>query len=266
MATKTVLINSVLVVAVISLVAGCGGPMTGATAKPTPSVAHDLPAYSGPKAKVAVAEFEWKVGSKGGGATLTGPNGQVYSWRVDEYQGYTTGLRDMLTTVMVQSKRFRVLERLNMSSIKSEIALQEEGMTDQSGIQKGHVQGVDLLIMGAVTGWEPDASGKKIGLGGYGLPGVLGGGRIGSKKSKMALDIRIVDTRTSEVLSATRVEGEAKDFKWGVGGGGIISSALLGGGLSSYKNTPMEKAIRVCLNEAVKYISQNTPQEYMKYN
>jgi curli biogenesis system outer membrane secretion channel CsgG len=40
-----------------------------------------------------------------------------------ESSGYTTGLRDMLTTAMVQSKRYRVLECQNMDSLKSEMAL-----------------------------------------------------------------------------------------------------------------------------------------------
>jgi len=80
----------------------------------------------------------------------------------------------------------------------------------------------------------------------------------------MALDIRIVDTSTSEILASTRVQGQASDI-----GGGIMAGFMghwgLGGGLSAYANTPMEKAIRVCIIEAVKYISLQIPPEYYKY-
>lgn len=205
-----------------------------------------LPPYSGPKAAAAVAKFEWKAG---------------YDYR----HGEPTGLRDMMSTVLVQSKRFRVLERAEMGSIKDEIGLSEEGYTEKKTAKKrGKVKGADLLIVAAVTGWDPGTSGTSggIGIGNWrGLGGIMGG----IKKSSMAMDIRIIDTETSEVLAATRVEGEATDFNLGGFGGGIIGTVGLAGGLSTYSKTPMEKAIRVCIYEAVKYIAYNTPEEYFKY-
>ena len=83
-------------------------------------------------------------------------------------------------------------------------------------------------------------------------------------KAHMALDIRIVDTSTSEVLAATRVQGQATDVAGGVGLG-FLGGWALGGGLSGYANTPMEKAIRTCIVEAVNYISQSVPANYYKY-
>jgi curli biogenesis system outer membrane secretion channel CsgG len=82
-----------------------------------------------------------------------------------ESYGYTTGLRDMFTTAMVQSKRYRVLERQNIDSLKSEMALTGSGYTDKTGVTKGAVKGADLLVMGAITGWEPGTSGGGGGLG-----------------------------------------------------------------------------------------------------
>ena len=80
----------------------------------------------------------------------------------------------------------------------------------------------------------------------------------------MALDVRIIDTSTSEVLSATRVQGSASDIAGGIGMG-FFGSWGLGAGLSGYANTPMEKAIRVCIIEAVKYIAQTVPPTFYKY-
>jgi curli biogenesis system outer membrane secretion channel CsgG len=80
----------------------------------------------------------------------------------------------------------------------------------------------------------------------------------------MALDIRIIDASTSEVLAATRVQGQASDIAGGVGAG-FLGSWGLGVGLSGYANTPMEKAIRVCILEAVKYLSLTIPVGYYKY-
>ncbi len=227
-----------------------------------------LPPYNGPKARIAVADFEWKVG--GGSTTkISGFGvGQGITIQHSEYAGYATGLRDMLTTALVQSGRYRVLERQNIDSLKQEMALARTGYTDKSGIKKGGIKGADLLIMGAITGWEPGASGKGGGLGGgyLGKAAAIWAGISGAvKKSKMAMDIRIVDTHTSEVLAATRVEGEAKDVNFGAALGALTGSGGMSGGLGAYAKTPMEKAIRTCIYEAVKYIVAHTPKEYMKY-
>jgi curli biogenesis system outer membrane secretion channel CsgG len=82
-------------------------------------------------------------------------------------------------------------------------------------------------------------------------------------KSHMAMDIRIIDTSTSEILAATRVQGQATDMAGGIMAG-FMGSWGLGAGLSGYANTPMEKAIRVCIIEAVKYIATATPPGYFK--
>jgi len=104
-----------------------------------------------------------------------------------------------------------------------------------------------------------------IGGGGSVASGIFGG-LLGAalNKAHMALDIRIVDTSTSEILAATRVQGQASDVAGGLMTG-FLGSWGLGGGLSMYANTPMEKAIRICIIEAVKYISQSIPASYYKY-
>jgi curli biogenesis system outer membrane secretion channel CsgG len=107
-------------------------------------------------------------------------------------------------------------------------------------------------------------------MGGIGAGGGVGSGILGGllgaslNKAHMALDIRIIDTSTSEVLAATRVKGQATDVAGGFMAG-FFGGWALGAGLGGYANTPMEKAIRVCIIEAVKYISQTTPANYYKY-
>jgi len=258
-----------LFVLAVLMTAGCMEKMVEPTAKTDTGEAMQLPPYNGPKAKVAVANFEWKVGGSGSTTTISGLGQQDISVSSSRHSGYSTGLRDMLTTAMVQSKRYRVLERQNIAALKQEMSLGQQGYADKSGVKKGGIKGADLLIMGAITGWDPATSGAGGGLGGGGLLGKAGaifGGITGAfKKSSMAMDIRIVDTHTSEVLAATRVEGEAKDVSLGGFLGGFGGSAGMVGGLGGFAKTPMEKAIRTCMYNAVKYIAENTPKEYMKY-
>jgi curli biogenesis system outer membrane secretion channel CsgG len=243
---------------------GCLDSMVKPEASVDPGIAAQLPPYDGPRAKAAVTNFDWSVGQN---KTTIGVAGTDFSFSQSEYAGYSDGLRDMLTTSLVQSKRYRVLERQRLDAVKDEIALSEDGYTDSSGVKRGNVKGADIAVIAAVTGFDPATKGTGGSIGG-GLLGskataLLGGLTGAYKESSIAMDIRIVDVATSEVLAATRVEGKAKDANIGVALGAITGSGALGGSLGTFAKTPMEKAIRTCIYEATKYIVENTPQEYM---
>jgi curli biogenesis system outer membrane secretion channel CsgG len=174
----------------------------------------------------------------------------------------------MLITALMNSNRFSVLERQALAAIMQEQELSASGAVQQGAqVQRGQLKAADLIVTAAVTEFEPNASGGSAGVGGGGGVGSgLLGGLLGAalNKAHMAMDIRIIDTATSEVLSATRVQGEASD----IAGGfmmGFMGSWGLGAGLGAYANTPMEKAIRICIIEAVRYISQTIPANYYKY-
>ncbi len=210
--------------------------------------AQSLPPYSGPKARIAVADFDVKA------AKATGEIG--------------TGLKEMLVTALINSSRFSVVERQVLNAVMKEQELAASGAAQTgTGAQRGQIKTADLIITAAVTEFEPQASGGSAGIGGGGGigSGILGG-LLGAamNKAHMALDIRIVDTSTSEVLAATRVQGQATDVSGGIMAG-FMGSWALGGGLSGYANTPMEKAIRICIIEAVRYISQTISANYFKY-
>ncbi len=211
--------------------------------------AAPLPPYSGPKARIAVADFDVKAANRAG-------------------REIGSGLREMLVTALLNSNRFSVVERQALSAVMQEQELSASGAAQSStGPQRGKIKTADLIITAAVTEFEPQASGGRAGIGGGGGvgSGILGG-LLGAalNKAHMALDIRVVDTSTSEVLAATRVQGQASDISGAIMGG-FLGSWGLGGGLSAYANTPMEKAIRVCIIEAVRYISQTVPANFYKY-
>jgi curli biogenesis system outer membrane secretion channel CsgG len=207
-----------------------------------------LPPYSGPRARIAVADFDVKAAKA--------------------YGEIGTGLREMLITALVNSNRFRVVERQVLNALMQEQELAASGAAAQgTGAQRGQIKTADVIVTAAVTEFEPQASGGAGGIGGGGGvgSGILGG-LLGASlnKAHMALDIRIIDTSTSEVLAATRVQGQASDISGGFMAG-FFGGWALGGGLGAYANTPMEKAIRICIIEAVRYISQTIPANYYKY-
>lgn len=244
---KTLAIVSIFIL-VLEL-AGCASLLQPTASVDNTAGAASLPPYSGPKARIAVADFDVKA------AKATYEIG--------------SGLREMLMTALINSNRFSVVERQALGAVMQEQELSASGAAQGGGgPQRGKIKTADLIITAAVTEFEPEASGGAAGVGGGGGvgSGILGG-ILGAalNKAHMALDIRIVDTSTSEVLAATRVQGQASDASGAIMAGLFGRHGLVGGGLSAYANTPMEKAIRICIIEAVRYVSQVIPANFYKY-
>ena len=226
----------------ITFFIGCGEVTTNVTA--SKQNLNEVASYNGPKARIAVASFKCKAAKC---------NGQIGS-----------GIADMLTTALFRTGKFIVVERSNegLNAIQKEY-----GLNTNMNRPVRNLEGADILVVGAITAFEPKAGG--ITAGGIVVPkGVpfIGGMKFGKNEAYIAADIRLIDVRTGRIINATTVEGRAS--KWNVGGlgGGLTNSLALGGGLSVYKNTPMEKAVRVMINNAVKEISKLVPENYYRYN
>ncbi|MFH2069309.1 MAG: CsgG/HfaB family protein [Candidatus Omnitrophota bacterium] len=212
-----------------------------------PTVA-EVTTYQGPKARIAVARFEMKA-ARG-------------------YGEIGTGMSDMLIDALFKTNRFIVLERgEGLSDIKEELALGESGYTEKGkAAEKGSMEGADVLLTGAITAFEPESEGSGGGGLVIPLPLKIGAGvRIKSNKAYIAASIRLVDVRTSRIINSAKVEGKASDFKLGVVGGGLVGGVVLAGGFEKYKNTPMEKAITVMLENAVNEVVKNVPEDYYRY-
>ena len=97
---------------------------------------------------------------------------------------------------------------------------------------------------------DANSGGTSGSIGGGNLGRALGALAGGSRSAHMAIDLRVVDATTSRVLAATSVEGEARDFNIGGAIAGYTGSYGLGGSLSSWKNTPREKALRQVIGAA----------------
>ncbi len=206
--------------------------------------------YDGPKARLAVGKFTDKTAKGGWSGGWMGMFGVGWPQIGD-------GMRDMLTTALFNTNRFIVLEREQLNEVLAEQDLGVSGRVKQgTEAPTGEVYGAELLITAAVTEFE----GSSKGAGGITrMLGVGVGG--GMKEAHVAIDIRIIDTKTSQIVAAASVEGEAKSF--GIGGATHIGSlpVVLGG----FNKTPIEKAIRVCIQEATEYIVSQTPAEYYRH-
>ncbi len=254
------MLRSVVAVGVAGAVL-LGGPADGAAQLFGPKATVTTPegksveeaqqeAYNGPKARIAVARFTDKTGK----GWWTGAIGD--------------GMADMLATALFHTNRYIVLERQTLGDVLKEQDLAAAGRVKRgTEAPIGEIEGAELLITGAVTEFEGAQSGVGGGLGGIGGIGgrILGGIAGGLKKAHMAIDVRVIDTRTSRIVAATSVEGEATDFALGGALGGASGGGALGGALGGWSKTPTEKALRICIQESVKFIVARTPETYYRH-
>jgi len=200
----------------------------------------------GPKARVAVSRFEDR--SAKGRAT-----GQIGD-----------GMAEMLSNALFATNRFIVLERQAVGDVLREQDFGASGrVRTETAAPIGEIEGADLLIQGMITEFEPGSAGAGGGLRGL-VPGPFGRvvGRIaaGIKTSHVAMIVKVIDAKTTRLLASEQVEGKATDIGGMTGGAGGPLAGVFGG----YSNTPMEKAIRIAVEESVRLIVTKTPAEYYR--
>lgn len=146
------------------------------------------------------------------------------------YSAYGRGSRedtrafvDMLTTALVKTRKFDVIERDRMAEILKEQGLSLEGIANGGYEGQGfNLKGVDYIITGAITEYGETAKVTKI-----------AGFSKGSRIASMAVDVRVLDVASGAVGFADTVRAEAKgsnalSVKGFATGGDNSSGALLG--------------------------------------
>jgi len=191
-------------------------------------------AYTGPKKRIAVTKFDAVGGfvAQVGGADIGG------------------GLAAQLITELTRTGRFIVLERADLPSILRE---QELGITKvataETAVAPGELVGAQLLIRGSVTDFEQSAKGKG-GQVGLSIAGVaLGLGR-NSVTGHVAIDLRLIDATTGEVLDSRRAEAQVTQRS----NNANMTVGAMTFGNSAFEQTALGQASRQAIDQAVDYV------------
>lgn len=209
--------------------------------------------YAGSKSRVAVLEVD--NNSSSSSFTMSGPNGQSYSWSYDQAnQVPVNGIEAIVTDVMNQTGRFRLIERQVLGSVLQEQDLAASGrVAKPSGAKTGNVLGAQFLVQVVITDYEANTSGTNSGVGGLvasRVP-VLGGFGLKNSKGRVGMNFRLIDAETSEVLYTKQIESVVKESGLTFGGAGFSSSGALGGFMSNYSKTPIGQAVIAGINKGV---------------
>lgn len=209
---------TVLAVGALLALSGCTSTATvvSSSTGPTIQAAQSEP-VNGPKYRIAVSAFEYQAAKR---------------------SNVGTGMAAMLSDALFNTNRFIVLERENLNEVTA-----EQDLSNSSRFRKdtaapiGQLEGAQLLIRGSVTAFEPNCKGGSIII-------------ASTKQACVTINIRIIDAATGRVVNATTVDGTSANN----GIGFVFTGPDLPIGLGSFSKTPMETALRNCIEAAVQHI------------
>jgi curli biogenesis system outer membrane secretion channel CsgG len=187
------------------------------------------------KTRIAVTAFENKVKTP-----LPDP-----SWKIGE------GLAEMLTTELVRTGQFIVVERQALGDVVGEQALGQSGLVRrETAAQSGQILGAQVVVRGAVTEFEENASG-----GGAGIEGRRFAIEGRAENAHVAIDLRLIDTSSGQVIASQNVSKIAP----GAGGAFAVRGRRVLFGGDAFYQTPIGQATRAAMQEAVQFIVSRSP-------
>lgn len=146
-------------------------------------------------------------------------------------------ITDMMTTELVDSGLFTIVEREKLVVSTGEQELADSGLMDMDTTpERGKLMGAEFAMTGSITEYRYDS-----GAGVIPIP-KLGGVAIGSHTATVMLDVRIVNNRTGEVIMAVREAGASNQTVGGVAtryggfGGGKTGGILAGATYKAVQN------------------------------
>ena len=161
------------------------------------------------KATIAVGEIEYR-------AMDSSENKRYRAYSRDPRED-TRAFVDMVTTALVKTNKFDVMERTRMTEILEEQGLSLQGIASGGYEGRGfNLQGVDYILIGAITEYGQEASSSQVGR--FSMAG---------ERAVMAVDVRVLDVAEGSIGFADTVKAEA------AGGSGFAVKGLAQSGQSN---------------------------------
>ncbi|UCH35630.1 MAG: hypothetical protein JSV65_04575 [Armatimonadota bacterium] len=165
------------------------------------------------------------------------------------------GVADMLTTALVNTRKFRVIEREKVDAVIAEQDLATSGRVDPAtAAQIGKILGADYLLMGRVTEFAVETKGGSLGALGRGDLRDLS---LSRSVAAVKLDGRLVDTTTAEILFAFTGGGHDSRANVGVA---IRDIGRVSFGSAEFMRTILGAATRQAVESSAKRVAQGADE------
>lgn len=256
-----------------------------------PWPASSWPASSWPAASGALLLLALTLSTSGAAALAQGAPGGRPTVSVPEFKNTVNqswwwsgpvaeDLSAALANELQASGGLQVVERRDLKAVLSEQELAELGIVRQGpqAAQSRQMTGARYIVLGTVSSYESNVAAKTSG-GGMSLLGIGGRREQAETTDYLAIDIRVVDSTTGEVVGFRTVEGTAtstaESQQQGVnllpaagltilgvpmnrGGQALVGAAgtfRYDSSSSETQRTPVGKALRAALVDASDYVS-----------
>lgn len=149
-----------------------------------------------------------------------------------------SGMSDMLVTELLSTKKVKVIEREQLKKVMAEQQLGMSGMlTSESAAKIGKLLGCQYIITGSITEYGTSSGGAAI-------------AGIGVKKNTAvaALDIRVIDTTTGQIVSAASGKGSKSSGALDLSGGVLPTDVSIGS--RDFNSSQIGQAVREACKQA----------------
>ncbi len=203
-------------------------------------------AWHGPRLRVGVLDLSGSALQMQSAAAPSGTTTTTIA--LPPPADFARGLTQMLTTALTQSGQFVVLERAQLDKVTAEQDLGGSGRVERETATKlGRLLGAQVLISGDITEFSYGQSsvGSKLNI----IKEVNKqiGAKLDRVTAKVAIDLRIIDAATGEVVGSSRGEGKASS----AGVAADLTSPEKELGMGGTAQTPLGKASREAIEHAV---------------
>jgi curli biogenesis system outer membrane secretion channel CsgG len=163
-------------------------------------------------------------------------------------------LTEILTTTLINTGRFVVLERQQMQAVIAEQDLNAAGRVNQeTGAAQGHIIGAQAMMTGDITGYSYTQ--KSLGGGALNVIKPL---KVSASKvsAQVVIDLRMVDAATGEVLASAKGSGNAST----TGVATDITKDDQQISASGSWSTPLGQASRAAITQVVEQLVAGLPE------
>jgi curli biogenesis system outer membrane secretion channel CsgG len=146
------------------------------------------------------------------------------------------GVADELVTELLDTNQFRLVEREQIDKILREQDFGSTGRVNPASAARiGKILGVHYLIMGRVTEFSTDSKGGTVII-----PHNNFGINIRSNIARVAIEARLVDAASAEIVSSVTGTGEKKETNLGL----VVNWNVIALGSNEFKKTNLGIAMR----------------------
>jgi curli biogenesis system outer membrane secretion channel CsgG len=175
------------------------------------------------------------------------------------------GISDLLVDRLVGSGVCSVIERNALDKILGEQNFANSDRVDPSTAAKiGRILGVDAIILGSITQFGRDDQSTSVGggaVGGITRKFGIGGIQRRAAKAVVAVNARLIDATTAEILAVASGKGESQRSGTSLLGAGGSSGASAGGAVdmrsSNFAATILGEAVGQAVSQLAGQIDQN---------